>query len=252
VFVLAAACTFNAHVGAGEGGTDEGTTTTGIPDPSTSSGNGSMTTMPPGTSSSTSSDATSSSNSSDGGESNGSSSTTAAESESGITSGGCVPEDEVCDGVDNDCDLGIDEGSASNALCNECAFVPAVDGDYFALCPDPLEWDQARNACAGFGPTADLAVIDDATDQSGLLLLIGVTAMDHWVGISDIDEEGHWVFVDGTDSIVDGGHLGYDGWAKSQPSGGKAENCGELDPVQNGWADSPCDSPQPFICRHPP
>lgn len=81
---------------------------------------------------------------------------------------------EICDGVDNDCDLGVDEGSPGNAACNGCTFVISADAaSYFALCTGPLSWQDARDACAAFGPGVDLAIVDDPADDATLLAQIG-------------------------------------------------------------------------------
>jgi hypothetical protein len=249
------ACTFDSDVESGgasaseSAGTDQLTTSTG-PDPSTSSASasaGSLTTEPGTTSPTTTDPVTTSDPTTSETTTDPTDATTMAADDTTTTS--CVPEDEICDGQDNDCDEGVDEGSSRNKMCGDCSFVLSNDGgSYFAICPGPVVWDEARSACAAFGPDVDLAIIDNAADQVALLAAVGD---DHWIGVSDIDEEGHWVFVDGTDSIVGGVHQPYDGWASGQPSGGNVENCAELDPGRSGWADSPCTQEQPFICRHP-
>jgi hypothetical protein len=171
-----------------------------------------------------------------------------SESEGTTTGAPCVPTDEMCDALDNDCDGIVDEGAPTNLACGNCLFVLSSDGTaYFAVCADFVTWDGARTECAAFGDESDLAIIGTAADQSALLLLL---LGDTWVGLSDSAEEGHWVWVDGTDSIVDGAPVGYDGWAATQPEGG-GQNCGELDPLQAGWADATCTQLQPYICRHP-
>jgi len=164
----------------------------------------------------------------------------------GSTTESCIATDELCDTVDNDCDGVIDEGSPANPACTNCLFLLSADGaSYFAICAGFVTWDAARTECATFG--GDLAIIDDAVDQNAIMaLLLG----DTWIGLSDSAEEGHWIWVDGSDSIADGVPVGYDGWAATQPEGG-AENCGEFDPAQSGWADAGCDQLQPYICRHP-
>jgi len=170
-------------------------------------------------------------------------------SDGGSTGGGCMPTPEACDGIDNDCDMVIDEGSTANATCNGCSFLLAADGaSYFAYCSMGVTWAAARTACTAFGAGVDLAIIDVDADQ---VALIGLVAGDTWIGMDDQTEEGHWVWVDGSDALVGGAPVGYDGWAPTQPAGGNAENCGELDPLQPGWADSPCGELQAYLCRHP-
>lgn len=156
--------------------------------------------------------------------------------------------EEVCDGVDNDGDGGIDEGSPSNAVCDDCLFVEATAGPFwFAVCSEPFTWDLARVRCADFGPGGDLAKIENAVDQAALL---GLVAEDHWMGVDDLQTDGLWFWVDGTQARAGAMVFGYDGWGMGQPDGELAENCAELDPGQTGWADSPCNQSQPIVCRH--
>jgi hypothetical protein len=251
VLALASACTFGSlGPGAGEGGMLDGATT-GTAD--TTAAGPSATAAATDTSGADAGASGSDPPTSDGAQpSTGDASGTTGEptttdpSESSGTGEALDPE--ICDGLDNDGDGGIDEGSPLNPSCGTCTFVLAVARDrWFAICSDPMPWSDARTACAGFGPGADLVRIDDPIDQG---VLIGLAPGDHHIGLTDEQEEGHWRWVDGTDAIVDGNVVGYDGWAGSQPEGGP-ENCGELDSAQSGWADTSCDGPQPRICEHP-
>ena len=156
--------------------------------------------------------------------------------------------DEVCDGIDNDGDGGIDEGSPANPECGGCTFVLSDDGDhYFALCPDAITYDAARVRCMDYGLEGDLAILDNAIDHATVFALIDG---DTWIGLSDAAREGHWVWVDGTDAIVGGVTMGYDGWAGGEPNGGTTESCGELDLSFDGWIDVACDQSQAYLCRH--
>ena len=186
------------------------------------------------------------------GESVGSASTTTA-TDDGMTSLGdssttddCVPVDETCDAIDNDCDGLIDEGSPANAACGACTFLLSADGgSYFALCGGALTWDQARNGCAAFGEGVDLATIDNELDQLALAPLV---VEDIWIGLHLVGE-GDWDWVDGTNSIIDGVKQAYDGWAADQPQGGEMD-CAEFDP-SGAWADAECAQLQASMCRHP-
>lgn len=139
-------------------------------------------------------------------------------------------------------------GVPSNLDCDGCTFVPSNDGDhYFALCPDAITYDAARTRCMDYGPDGDLAILDNPTDHATVFEMIGE---DTWIGISDAVREGHWVWADGTDSLVGGMAVGYDGWASGEPEGGTVENCAELDPGRDGWIDVACEQDQPYLCRH--
>jgi len=157
--------------------------------------------------------------------------------------------DELCNDIDDDCDGGIDEGSPANATCDGCEFVLSDDeASYFAHCPGPIDWAEARAFCEAFGPGVDLAILDNAVDQATLLALVPADA---WIGLSDLARTDHWVWVDGTESVVGGAHVGYDGWAPLQPDGSGVEHCGELDPGAVGWQDVDCTQNQALLCQHP-
>lgn len=156
---------------------------------------------------------------------------------------------ETCDGEDNDCDEITDEGSALNHTCNNCVFLLSSDASrYFAVCSETGTWDQSRTACiTDFGLDAELAIIDNDTDQIALLGLIA--NQDHWLSLNDLVQADLWVWHDGTVAYMDGAPVGYDGWRFDQPISDDGAHCGELDP--NGWADSHCAQLQPRICEHP-
>ncbi len=155
---------------------------------------------------------------------------------------------ELCNDQDDDCDGVDDEGSELNSACDDCVFLLSDDGTrYFAVCNGNQTWEQARTACMdAYGPDAELAIIDNATDQEGLLQRIA--GIDHWIGMTDIVREGLWLWHDGSAAFMDGAPVSFNGWRPDQP-GDNGEHCGELD--AGGWADANCGQNQRYICEHP-
>ena len=221
--------------------TGEPTITGDLPQPTTSSSSSTDPLTP--TTSTTSTDDTSST-------STGTAETNPPPESSGeddSTSTTSTVDPELCDGFDNDGDGVVDEGSQANPECHGCTFVLGTSRDYwFAICTDPRNWDSARERCGVFG--GDLAKIENAADQGTLLALV---SEDHWIGMDDRDDEGMWFWVDGTEARDGETVIGYDGWNPNQPGGGIVENCAELDPGQDGWADAGCAQLQRYVCRHP-
>jgi len=255
VFGAVVGCSFGSTepgAGAGDGGTSAGestglpSSTSGSPPSGTGGGDASSGEFPVDGTDTTSADSSQSTTT----EGDSTSSTGGNESSTGGDESSTGGDDvEVCDGRDNDGDGGVDEGSPRNSMCNGCLFVLSTDTlSYFAICPDEVVWQEAREACKVFGPSSDLATIDNADDNE---LLISLTAEDHFIGLSDLDEEGEWLWLDGTISITGGVKQDYNGWSSTQPSGGASQNCGELDPNQDGWADAGCGATQRYICEHP-
>ncbi|XP_074484216.1 C-type lectin domain family 4 member M-like isoform X2 [Sebastes fasciatus] len=81
-----------------------------------------------------------------------------------------------------------------------------------------LSWDDSRRVCRQRG--ADLVIINSRQEQA---FLTGFT-MQAWVGMTDREEEGTWVWVDGTPVNKDGLI-----WAPGQPDDAfDGEDCGDL------------------------
>ncbi|XP_076583761.1 CD209 antigen-like protein C [Chaetodon auriga] len=102
-------------------------------------------------------------------------------------------------------------------------------------------WDGSRQDCVQ--RDADLVVIDSRQEQA---FLTGF-AMAAWVGMTDREEEGTWIWVDGTP--VDKDRLQ---WAFGQPDGAfGGEDCGDLRTMLNfiGLNDFNCSARSQWICE---
>lgn len=155
---------------------------------------------------------------------------------------GVIPDDvvgEVC---------GSGETVGPSGLC------------YIAL-STPAPWDEARQSCMARGPGWDLASIrDEANDR-----FIGTLVADEaWIGGSDAEDEGEWLWVDdgtpfwsgtGTDGAAVGG--AYENWNADEPNGRGNSDCARLvRPASAGglpiWADRECFELLGAICQGPP
>ncbi|XP_070828639.1 CD209 antigen-like protein E [Chaetodon trifascialis] len=102
-------------------------------------------------------------------------------------------------------------------------------------------WDSSRQDCVQ--RDADLVVIDSRQEQA---FLTGFT-MAAWVGMTDREEEGTWIWVDGTPVDKDGLQ-----WAFGQPDGAfGGEDCGDLRTMLNfiGLNDFNCSARNQWICE---
>ncbi len=131
-----------------------------------------------------------------------------------------------CDGVPGcsdatGCDLAIAPGGSAYLLCGDAA----------------VGFDAARAACQARG--ADLVVIEDA-DENAFLLAQGVE--EAWIGLSDTEKEGVFLWVDGSAPA-------YENWNEGEPndSGGN-EDCGQMR-LEGMWNDVPCDTALGYVCE---
>lgn len=120
------------------------------------------------------------------------------------------------------------------AGCEQASYA----GHAYAFCSESLSWDDARARCLASG--TDLVVIDDAEENA--FVASHLTAPS-WIGASDRDDEGTWVWVAPGESVGAGAAVSYTSWGLARP-----DNCGlvfgEQDCARisdNGkWDDSAC------------
>ncbi|XP_019638753.1 PREDICTED: perlucin-like protein, partial [Branchiostoma belcheri] len=70
------------------------------------------------------------------------------------------------------------------------------------------------------------------------------TKQNTWIGLSDLENEGLWVWDDGTLLVGEGI------WGTNEPNGGTRENCAHIYPSKDyRWNDSTCPSSYYYICE---
>lgn len=134
---------------------------------------------------------------------------------------------------------------------------------YHAYAPSGAEvsWASARAACESRGSGWDLATIRTPADQDfieGLLDSTFPTAQ-LWIGGSDQETEGAWIWVSDATQFWSGNHSGtevdgrFTNWKSDQPTGGTSQNCARVLPEDGNWlwADESCDQEFGFVCEGP-
>ncbi len=151
---------------------------------------------------------------------------------------------EVCDGVDNDCDLQIDEGDT----CAPCIRHNRGTRIYL-FCPTPVGWTLAEATCQMLG--YELVTIEDGAENEWVMSTALATADEDWyIGINDRGVEGVWAWSSGSMTT-------YDHWASGEPNNYMAHNfdCGVIEDGEGAfedrefWADRRCSDTIRFICE---
>jgi hypothetical protein len=139
--------------------------------------------------------------------------------------------DTYGDGIDGDCD-GMDCEATSDGAT------------YFALC-GPAQWEEASASCSAAGydfgsvrSTPENDFISDLMLGSSLYFwpesLVGDAV---WLGFSDRDDEGVWLWEDGYTGS-------YTNWAPGEPNDSGGQDCAYVDVNPSGrdgeWDDSAC------------
>jgi hypothetical protein len=110
-------------------------------------------------------------------------------------------------------------------------------------------WEQARDACVTLG--GHLATPTSAPENALVtgLPIDPATLPDVWLGGTDADEEGTWVWITGEP-------WDYENWRTGEPNDGASpdvsENCLILEADTDGtWDDRPCQRAYPYLCERP-
>lgn len=141
---------------------------------------------------------------------------------------------------------GVSCDGSSDAFC-PCD-IQVNEGRRYLFCQDAVTWEEARELCRSFG--SELAKIESESEQAFVWGVAGAIDGDYWIGLTDAEEEGVFVWSDGTP-------LGsFAPWAFEQPDNGDGEieeDCIELIQIENGlWNDRDCDTDYlDYICEGP-
>ena len=126
----------------------------------------------------------------------------------------------------------------------------AGSGDY-ALCTTGEPFREAEVFCGRHGMA--LAIISDAAEDQAIRSRVTTAGTgEYWIGGTDLDAEGQWMWLNTTrfwsSSGADAGAaLAYEHFL-APPVGGTARNC--LFVATDGtWRDIDCAWPSPFVCE---
>ncbi|CAK8680249.1 unnamed protein product [Clavelina lepadiformis] len=135
-----------------------------------------------------------------------------------------------------------------SSLEEDLKWYTASNGYQYRVTSTLLNWQDSRNICLDIG--ADLAVVGPKDYEKRLeiseALLKPRDIQKTWIGLSDIAEEGNWVWVDGSAATIENAH-----WYTDEPDNLNDQDCGAIWKESYGYLsdDSHCTNKQPALCE---
>ncbi|XP_056322521.1 CD209 antigen-like protein E [Danio aesculapii] len=110
---------------------------------------------------------------------------------------------------------------------------------FYLVSSEKKSWNESRTYCKDKG--TDLLIVNNLEEQSFLRAISYVSYF--WIGLSDQEVEGKWIWVDGSSPS-----FGFNNWASGEPNSNAGnEDCALVYP--SGWADYPCNFTFNWICE---
>ncbi|XP_051991422.1 C-type lectin domain family 4 member E-like isoform X2 [Xyrauchen texanus] len=117
-----------------------------------------------------------------------------------------------------------------------------------------MNWMQTRDYCVTLG--GHLVIITSKAVQDFLVSEVKET---HWIGLNDLETEGHWVWVNNqplNDSMEfwmkrENGESEPDNWTKDHPAGEDCACLGHINGETDFWTDAFCFEEKRFVCEAP-
>ncbi|KAM8881161.1 type-2 ice-structuring protein-like [Synchiropus picturatus] len=138
--------------------------------------------------------------------------------------------------------------AAKTKLVKRSFSCPPLWSYYYGRCylyvTTQMSWARAEKHCQDLG--GNLASIHSILDYHEIERVIALTyhgSGTAWVGASDAQQEGFWLWSDGTP-------FHYTNWCPGKPSAHNTyQNCAEMQfPGNKCWSDTPCNYNRPFVC----
>uniref|UniRef100_A0A671L9G5 Zmp:0000000924 n=1 Tax=Sinocyclocheilus anshuiensis TaxID=1608454 RepID=A0A671L9G5_9TELE len=128
--------------------------------------------------------------------------------------------------------------------CNEWIY---YQSSFYYMSNERKSWTESSKDC--LKRRANLIIINNREEQVSERY-----CREFWIGLTDIDVEGSWKWVDGKSSTE---HLmlicTFRFWASREPNGGRVENCAVTYltkwPDLLGWLDVKCNNAYQWICE---
>ncbi|XP_076778385.1 CD209 antigen-like protein C isoform X2 [Arvicanthis niloticus] len=127
-------------------------------------------------------------------------------------------------------------------LCRPCSWDWMLfHGNCYFFSISKLNWNDSLTACKEVG--AQLVIIESHEEQAFLHKMFLIKG-NHWIGLSDIKQEGSWQWVDGSPLSLSFKRQYWSSWKIKDDS---ENDCAELTDV--GWNDNDCSLKKSWICK---
>uniref|UniRef100_A0A8C0XKA9 C-type lectin domain-containing protein n=1 Tax=Castor canadensis TaxID=51338 RepID=A0A8C0XKA9_CASCN len=127
-------------------------------------------------------------------------------------------------------------------LCRRCPWDwTFFQGNCYFFSKSQRNWKSSITACQEVG--AQIVIIESDEEQS-FLQQTSKNKGQTWMGMSDLNEESTWHWVDG--SPLSSSFKKY--WNKGEPNNAGEEDCAEFS--GGGWNDASCDTEKFWICKN--
>uniref|UniRef100_A0A2K6C4E3 CD209 molecule n=1 Tax=Macaca nemestrina TaxID=9545 RepID=A0A2K6C4E3_MACNE len=135
-----------------------------------------------------------------------------------------------------------DRPPPTERLCHPCPWEwTFFQGNCYFMSNSQRNWHDSITACQEVG--AQLVVIKSAEEQNFLQLQSSRSNRFTWMGLSDLNHEGTWQWVDGSPLLPSFKQY----WNKGEPNNVGEEDCAEFS--GNGWNDDKCNLAKFWICK---
>ncbi|PNJ06494.1 CD209 isoform 6 [Pongo abelii] len=132
--------------------------------------------------------------------------------------------------------------AAVKRLCHPCPWEwTFFQGNCYFISNSQRNWHDSITACQEVG--AQLVVIKSAEEQNFLQLQSSRSNRFTWMGLSDLNQEGTWQWVDGSPLLPSFKQY----WNRGEPNNVGEEDCAEFS--GNGWNDDKCNLAKFWICK---
>uniref|UniRef100_A0A8C1S6Z5 C-type lectin domain-containing protein n=1 Tax=Cyprinus carpio TaxID=7962 RepID=A0A8C1S6Z5_CYPCA len=131
-------------------------------------------------------------------------------------------------------------GNAEVSLVKKCTYGWTNFGvRCYKLFSQKVNWVTAERKCQSLD--ANLVSVHNKIEHDFLLSLLPSSDAQCWFGLHDAEQEGEWLWTDGTP-------FDYTHWAPGQPDNLQSENCGEFNYNNNRWNDANCLTTRGYVC----
>ncbi|XP_073342129.1 perlucin-like protein [Pagrus major] len=141
--------------------------------------------------------------------------------------------------------------SAPAFKCTECPDKWLHVGEQcFFMSPDRQDFATSKQKCQEIG--GHLAILTNAEDHDAVEKegrRIGGLYTNYWIGLTDIETEGIWKWVDDSPLLRSFWNLEKHEPDNNVSGGEEGEDCAVVDSYSQSWYDVPCNFSYPRICQ---